>query len=85
MYGHTLLRVKVGEVDFQRQFGQKRVDTVQEERKKVSHNACFFLKGPGGEIDTQTATPTPLQKLRAENLGMRILEGFLQIMKTGDV
>lgn len=44
-----------------------------------------FLKGPGGEIDTQTATPTPLQKLRAENLGMRILEGFLQIMKTGDV
>ena len=44
-----------------------------------------FLKGPGGEIDTQTATLTPPQKVRAENLGMRILGGFLQIMKTSDV
>lgn len=70
---------------FQRQFGQKRVDTVQEGKKKKCPTMLAFLKGPGGEIDTQTATPTPPQKVRAENLGMRILGGFLQIMKTSDV
>lgn len=47
---------------FQRKFGQKSVDTVQKKKeKKECPTVLTFLKATGGEIDTQTAAPTPPQ------------------------
>jgi len=56
----------------------------RKKNQKVSHNAYFSERYRGRSRYTDYHTYSP-SKVRAEDLGMRILKGFSQIVKTGDV